>query len=560
VRTTLIGILADGPANDDEFISLCHRIQLERDRAMIRLGQISAFWLLLIPTSVSAQSLDDRAFEEKLAAVTPSERQYQWQRTHDVYAFIHFGPNTFTNREWGDGKENPAVFNPTAMDVRQWAKAMKSAGLTMAVLTAKHHEGFCLWPTRYTEQSVKNSPWKEGKGDLVREFVDAVRAEGLEIGIYLSPADLFQIESPGGYYGDLSEYVDTVIPTDPASFKSDPTKTRPAPTEGFGANVTYACKADAYNRYFLNQLYELLTEYGPITEVWFDGATPKSRGGQKYAYAAWYELIRKLQPKAVIFGKGPDVRWAGNENGLARETEWSVVGLTKPVAEFDWPDMTGRILGDRATLAKAVDLHWYPAEANVSILPGWFYHDDRNMKSADRLMQLYERSVGRNASFILNIPPDKRGLFSDLAVATLAEFGEKRRALYRENRARGASASATSALPQHPASAALDGNYETYWEAPPRGDAMTPVTFEVWLPQPMTFTRVVLQEQIRHGQRVEAFTVEAQSANGEWKNLGSATTIGYKRILVVPETTANRVRVRFDNYRVSPTLAAVELY
>jgi alpha-L-fucosidase len=158
--------------------------------------QVAAFWLLIAP-SVFSQSPADRAFEEKLVAVVPSERQYEWQRKHDVYAFVHFGPNTYTNVEWGNGKEDPAVFNPTALDVRQWAKAMKSAGMTMAVLTAKHHEGFCLWPTRYTNQSVKNSPWKDGKGDLVREFVDAVRAEGMEIGIYLSPADLFQIESPG---------------------------------------------------------------------------------------------------------------------------------------------------------------------------------------------------------------------------------------------------------------------------------------------------------------------------------------------------------------------------
>ena len=510
--------------------------------------------------TVAAQSPDEKTFEERLAAVVPSERQYAWQRKHDVYAFVHFGPNTFTGREWGTGKENPSVFNPTTLDANQWAKAMKSAGMTMAVLTVKHHDGFCLWPTRYAEQSVKNSPWKEGKGDVVREFVDAIRAQGLEVGIYLSPADLFQIENATGYYGDGSQYADTVIPTDPASFKSDPTKTRPTPTQGFGANVTYSCKADSYNRYFLNQLYELLTEYGPVEEVWFDGATPKSKGGQKYAYSAWYELIRKLQPEAVIFGKGPDVRWAGNEDGLARETEWSVVGLDKPEAEFQWPDMTDKILGDRKTLAKAVELHWYPAEANVSILPGWFYHDDRNMKSAERLMDLYERSVGHNASFILNVPPDKRGLFTDAEVATLKAFGELRQNRFGNNLATGVRVTASSSLPNHSAADALDGKYETYWEAATKSSADGPVTLEITLPRQVTYRRIVLQEQIQRGQRVEAFTIEAEQPDGTWRKLAEATTIGYKRIVAVPETSATHLRIRFDSYRVAPTIAEVELY
>jgi alpha-L-fucosidase len=524
-----------------------------------------ATWLLTIvylmagAMTFAAQTPAEKAFEEKLAAVAPSDRQYNWQRKHDVYAFVHFGPNTFTGREWGTGKESPTVFNPTSLDTRQWAKALKSAGMTMAVLTVKHHDGFCLWPSRYTEQSVKNSPWKEGKGDVVREFVEAIRAEAMEVGIYLSPADLFQIENEAGYYGDGSAYVDTVIPTDPASFKSEPTKARQIQAGGPGANITYKCKVDSYNRYFLNQLYELLTEYGPVAEVWFDGATPKTKGGQKYAYAAWYELIRKLQPQAVIFGKGPDVRWAGNESGLARETEWSVVGLNKPEAEFNWPDMHGS-LGDRATLSKAVELHWYPAEANVSILPGWFYHDDQNMKSADKLMELYERSVGHNASFILNIPPDKRGLFTDLEVSTLKDFGERRQSLYGQNLAAGATLTASSSLPDHSADAALDGKYETYWEAAPRGDSDAPVTLEINLARQVTYKRIVLQEQIRRGQRVEAFTIEAQEPDGQWRKLAEGTTIGYKRIIAIPETSATHLRIRFDGFRVAPTIAEVELY
>jgi alpha-L-fucosidase len=525
------------------------------------LRSLAAMALLLVSTTIfAALTPEEKAFEEKLAAVAPSDRQYDWQSRHDVYAFIHFGPNTFTGREWGDGKESPSVFNPSALDARQWAKALKSAGMTMAILTVKHHDGFCLWPSRYTEQSVKNSPWKDGKGDVVREFVDAVRAEGMEVGIYLSPADLFQIESVDGYYGDRSEYIDTVIPTDPASFKSDPTKTRPTPTEGFGANITYACKADSYNRYFLNQLYELLTEYGPVASMWFDGATPKSKGGQKYAYAAWYELIRKLQPNAVITVKGPDVRWVGNENGIARETEWSVIGLDKPVAEFQWPDMTGKILSDRATLAKAAFLHWYPAEANVSILPGWFYHDDRNIKSPERLMDLYERSVGRNASFLVNVPPDKRGLFSGAAVASLKGFGELRQNRYGANLATDVTAASSSSLPDHSPSLALDGKYETYWEAATQSSADGPVTLEFTLPRLVTYRRIVLQEQIKRGQRVEAFIIEAEQPDGTWQKLAEGTTIGYKRILAVPDSSAQHLRIRFDRYRVAPTIAEVTLF
>jgi alpha-L-fucosidase len=230
------------------------------------------------------------------------------------------------------------------------------------------------------------------------------------------------------------------------------------------------------------------------------------------------------------------------------------------VEEFEWPDMTGRILGDRATLARAVALHWYPAEANVSILPGWFYHNDRNMKSPETLIDLYEKSVGRNASFILNIPPDKRGLFSDAAVASLKGFGELRQTRYGTNLAEGATMTAEKALPNHAAAAALDGDYETWWEAPPRGETMAPITVEITLPRQVVFRRVVLQEQIRRSQRVESFTIEARQGDGSWARIGGGTTIGYKRIIVVPDTSATELRVRFDSYRVAPTLAEVALH
>ncbi|HOQ05081.1 MAG TPA: alpha-L-fucosidase [Anaerohalosphaeraceae bacterium] len=529
---------------------------------MMRILLVSSVVFSIAAAGMAAErSLQETAaLEQKLVSVVPSERQYAWQRKHDVYAFIHFGPNTFTGREWGTGTESPSVFHPTALDARQWARALKSAGMTMAVLTVKHHDGFCLWPSRYTEQSVKNSPWKDGKGDVVREFVDAVRAEGLEVGLYLSPADLFQLEHPNGYYGNGSPAVDSVIPTDPASFQSNPLNPRPAPREGFGAGATYRCKVDDYNRYFLNQLYELLTEYGPAAEVWFDGAVPKTKGGQKWALREWTELIRLLQPQAVIFNRGPDIRWAGNESGTAREIEWSVIGLDKPLEEFDWPDMTDPVLGDRDRLAKAAALHWYPAEANTSILPGWFYHDDNHMKTPEELMDLYERSVGRNASLILNIPPDKRGLFTEPAVATLKAFGELRQTRYGQNLAVGATASSASFLPDRLPSAAVDGDYETWWEAATASSADGPVMLHITLPRQVTFRRIVLQEQIRRSQRVEAFFVEAKGPDGRWTKLAEAAAIGYKRILAVPETSTTELRIHFVRYRVAPTVASIELY
>ena len=256
--------------------------------------------------------------------------------------FLHFGVNTFNEVEWGTGREEPSIFNPTELDANQWLGAAKNFGCKMFVLVCKHHDGFCYWPTRYTAHSVAASPWRYGKGDEVREVADAARAQGIKLAVYLSPADLYQLrtnpKNPAGYYGNGSSNVLSVIPTDPASFQSDPSKGR-ATTPGF-TNFTYV--VDDYNRYFLNQLYELLTEYGPIGEVWFDGANPDPSVHETYNYAAWYDLIRRLQPGAVIMGKGPDVRWVGNEGGVGRTTEWSVIPLPTAPDKFNWPDMDGR--------------------------------------------------------------------------------------------------------------------------------------------------------------------------------------------------------------------------
>jgi alpha-L-fucosidase len=297
---------------------------------------------------------------EKAAKVLPRSNQTAWMRLEETF-FIHFGPNTFRGVEWGNGHENPDVFNPSALDAEQWVRSIKQAGGKMVILVAKHHDGMSLWPTRYSGHSVAASPWRGGKGDLVREVAGAARKNGVKLGLYLSPADLWQLKTnpnnPGGYYGDGSATLRSTIPTDPASFKSDPTKGRGA-TPGF---TRYSYTVDDYNRYFLNQLYELLTEYGPVDEVWFDGANPDPSVHETYDYAAWYDLIRKLQPHAVIFGKGPDARWVGNEGGVGRTTEWSVIPLPTSPDKYNWPDMQDGDLGSRAKLKPASHLWWYPA-------------------------------------------------------------------------------------------------------------------------------------------------------------------------------------------------------
>jgi len=315
---------------------------------------------------------DDQGAREKdlnlrAADVRPAPRQLAWQQGEFI-AFIHFGVNTFTAREWGTGKEDPKIFNPENLDTDQWCRMMQAAGMTQAILTVKHHDGFCLWQTRYTNHSVASGNWREGKGDVLRDLAESCKKYDIKLAVYLSPADLYQIENPEGLYGNLSEYTERVIP-------------RPVEGRPFKDKRTFKFRVDDYNEYFLNQLFELLTEYGPVHEVWFDGAHPKRKGGQKYTYQHWYQLIRELAPQAVIFGKGPDVRWCGNEGGRTREAEWSVIPISKPLNEFLWPDMTAGDLGSLGKLKENFDkggfLHWYPAETNTSIRHGWFWRDEK---------------------------------------------------------------------------------------------------------------------------------------------------------------------------------------
>ena len=373
------------------------------------------------------------------ALPVPTPQQLAWQR-HEFIAFAHFGVNTFTDREWGEGTENPQIFHPTDFDARQWAAALQDAGVKLLILTAKHHDGFCLWPSRWTEHSVKNSPWRDGKGDVVREVVDALREKNIRVGLYLSPWDRNQPT-----YGDSPKY----------------------------------------NEYFRNQLRELLTNYGPVDEVWFDGACGEGPNGkrQEYDFASYYALIRDLQPKALIAISGPDVRWVGNESGVARENESSVVMRD----------------GEPA---------WHPAECDVSIRPGWFYHEreDSQVKSLTTLADIYFKSVGRNSVLLLNIPPDRRGRFADPDVARLRELGTFVKELYATDFAADAAAKADSQRDaQHGANQLLDGNLATFWA--PAGDA-TSGAVEFNLPEPRTFNVVRIQEDITQGERVQAYRVE----------------------------------------------------
>lgn len=474
-------------------------------------------------------TVENNALIEQAAAVVPSERQLRWQEM-EFYAFAHFGMNTFYSREWGEGSEPPEKFHPTGFDADQWVAAIKSAGMTGLLITAKHHDGFCLWPSAYTEYSVKSSPWRGGRGDVVREVSDACKRGGIRFGVYLSPWD------------------------------------RHESTYGSG---------EAYDDYYCNQLRELLTNYGEICCVWFDGACGEGPNGKKqvYDWNRYYDLIRALQPEAVISVCGPDVRWCGNEAGKCRVSEWSVVPSTLMDAERIAADSqqeddakfarkynsADSDLGSRAAIAGAEKLVWFPAEVNTSIRPGWFYHkkQDRKVRSLKELMKVYYGSVGANAAFLLNIPPDQRGLFADIDVKRLREMGEELRRAFRENHAANAKATASSAADDlHAAQKALSADKDEYWRA---ADGTERAELTVDLGRPVTFSRIVLGEYLPCGQHIEHFTVFVEK-RGRWKQACTATVVGHKRICLLKKTTAQRVKITIDACRTFPTLRQLEIY
>lgn len=495
----------------------------------------------------SSDSFEDIIF--KAAHVVPSQRQYEWQKGEFI-CFIHFGVNTFTGREWGTGMEDPNIFNPEKLDTDQWCRMMKAAGMTEAILTVKHHDGFCLWQTRYTNHSVASSPWRNGKGDVLRDMVNSCRKFGIKVGIYLSPADLYQIENPAGLYGNLSSYTERTIP-------------RPVQGRSFRDTRTFKYNLDDYNEYFMNQLFELLTEYGPIYEVWFDGAHPKRKGGQTYTYAHWYELIRELAPEAVIFGKGPDVRWCGNEAGQTRDAEWNVIPLKVSPDKFDWPDMTDADLASREKLRQMVGsggyLHWYPAETNTSIRQGWFWRDEEQyVKTTKQILDIWYRSVGGNTVFLLNIPPNRDGLFPERDCKVLQEVGQALRKTFETNLAEGATATASkTAGPDFNAGNVLDGDSNTCWMTP---NSIKEAELVVTLNDNKTFNRIMFQEHIiDFGQRIEKFAVDA-FVDGQWQEIADGQTVGYKRICRTQTVTTNKVRLRVLDSRDCPTINNFGLY
>lgn len=458
----------------------------------------------------------------KAANVTPSPRRLRWQKL-ELTTFFHFGVNTFTDKEWGDGTEDPKIFNPTALNAKQWIQAVKDAGFKQVIITAKHHDGFCLWPSKYTNHSVKSSPWKNGKGDVVKEVADACKQLGIGFGVYLSPWD------------------------------------RNAPMYG----------TEAYNDYFINQLTELLTQYGRVDEVWFDGANGEGPNGKKqvYDFNRWYAHIRKLQPSATIAIMGPDVRWVGTESGYGREMEWSVVpadenmmekiadGSQKDVAYAPTGDKMGKDLGSREKIRDAKGLVWYPAETDVSIRPGWFYHakEDNEVKTPEKLLDIYFSSVGYNSVLLLNIPPDKQGLLSDSDIKSLKGFRQLLDKTFRNNLAKGATIKSANGINTK---ALLDTKYATHFTTKAKD---TTTTIELIVPVARTFDVLCLQENITIGQRIESFVAEYKDGN-EWKLLTQGTTVGYKRLLRFKEVTAKEIRINILSSRLNPTLSELGLY
>ncbi len=481
----------------------------------------------------------------RAANVRPEARQLAWQEL-EFTCFIHFGVNTFGGVEWGSGMEGPEVFNPTELSTDQWCETAKAAGMKLILFTAKHHDGFCLWPSRYTSHSVASSPWKDGAGDVLGELAKSCRKYGLKLGVYLSPADLYQIENAEGLYGNLSEYSERVIP-------------RAVEGRPFKDGRTFRYKVDDYNEYFMSQLFELLTEYGPVHEVWFDGAHPKRKGGQTYTHSQWYELIRALAPEAVIAIKGPDVRWCGNEAGGTREAEWSVVPIGNTPDKWDWPDLTGADIGSMKRIEDVVGkggfLHWYPAETDTSIRHGWFWRDEKQyVKSTQEILDVWYRSVGGNTLFLLNVPPNRRGLFGERDSKVLREVGEIVRRTFAVNLAAGAKVTASGGRGGR---RILDGDAFTCWVGDDDAEAAELV---VTLKEERTFNRILIQEQIRdYGQRIAKFAVDAR-VDGRWEEIAANTVVGYKRICRIETVSADAVRLRILESRTEPSVAEFGLY
>ncbi len=468
-------------------------------------------------------------FDELLAKTLPTERQVSFQQL-EFYAFVHFTVNTFTDKEWGDGKEDPRIFDPMKLDAEQWVRAIRSAGMKGLILTCKHHDGFCLWRSKFTKHTVASSPYKNGKGDVVKEVADACAKYGIKFGVYLSPWD-----RNCKLYGHGKEYDD----------------------------------------YFVDQLTELLTNYGEVFSVWFDGACGEGENGKKqyYDWDRYYSVIRELQPNACINVCGPDIRWCGNEAGFTRKAEWSVVPArtrdTEKIAEASQHEDNEEFrkrpihawdgdLGSREILQGETDLVWYPAEVNTSIRPGWFYHadEDDKVRSLKDLVNVYNCSVGGNATFLLNIPPTPEGLFHENDVKRLEELGEYLRSNFSVNVLDTAELICNNALDGFEAENVRCDSYDSYFRT---ADGITTAEMTAKWNEPVSIANIVMKENILLSQRIESFTVTAY-LGAEIKEVYQGTVVGYKRIIPMGGIDADRLVISINDSRVFPTLSFVGVY
>ncbi len=429
--------------------------------------------------------------------------------------FIHFGVNTFTGVEWGEGTERPGIFNPEQLDCRQWVRVAKASGFRGIVITAKHHDGFCLWPSSLTTHSVAQSPWRGGKGDVLKELSQACKESGLGFGVYLSPWD------------------------------------RNNPKYGSGAE---------YNEYFASQLRDVLTHYGPVFEVWFDGACGEGPNGKRqvYDWPKFVGVVRECQPDAVIFSDaGPDIRWVGNESGFGCETNWSRLSLS----EF-FPGVTGR--NEDLCHGERDGADWIMAEVDVSIRPGWFWREAENtrVKAPADLRKIWLESVGRNCNLLLNVPVNGRGLIADEDVASLRAWHEEIGRMTALDIAPLASVSASSTRSSVDSGAfgamkTIDSDARTYWAT---DDQVTQGSIEYRWPQERSPRLIRIEEAVELGQRIEAFRVERLAEDGKWVSAAKGTTIGARRILELDPTTTRALRVIIESSRACPCLARVSIH
>ena len=466
---------------------------------------IAIIWFAFVLTGCQNNSNHSKSTGNSSDQARPTPQQIDYQKKEKI-AFVHFGVNTFTNREWGTGNEEPSIFNPTNFDANQWAKTLSENGFETLILTAKHHDGFCLWPSEYTDHDIAESPYKNGTGDIVKEVSEACDRYGIDLGLYLSPWDMHE--------------------------------------DSYGT--------PEYNTFYLNQLRELLTNYGEIAEVWFDGAKGEGAKDMDYDFQLWWSAVRELQPEALIFSdEGPDIRWIGNEHGFAGKTNWSTVN--RDSITIGKPGQ-----GAYLNSGEAGAPNWVVGECDVSIRPGWFYHpeEDDEVKTVDQLTEIYMKSVGRNCTMLLNIPPDTTGQFHSTDVERLYAFSDTLDSMFDDNLITGARIEASSSKPSGNAEKAIDGHWDTYWSAS-KNDSLPVLTLSFGTP--VSFNLLSLQEYIPIGQNVSEFEISVWK-EGNWQVVAEETTIGYKRILELEQTATEKIRIRFQDFLSAPSINEIGLY